>query len=260
MNAIVKPSLQVAWRVNGMLIDCERADIYHSVVVYVKAPYEMSDNAVANALIQYGTVVNIRRQHHLFDDNIENGVRSLLIKHIKKPIPSFVRVGNFNLPVRHRGQEKTCKICQKPGHMARDCDQRGRCFICGSKDHRADAHDKPTDIKNMRPIEEVLRDTSDEENERNGEKSEGKEEEEEEEGGGREEEEQDDDEEEMVRETQSTNDEEVYTQIITEIANQKPVEVSQSQPTTSEEANGSGSIENTENNKGEGKGEEIGQR
>ena len=101
--------------VNGMLIDCERADIYHSVVVYVKAPYEMSDNVVANALIQYGTVANIRRQHHLFDDNIENGVRSLLIKHIKKPIPSFVRVGNFNLPVRHRGQEKTCKICQKPG-------------------------------------------------------------------------------------------------------------------------------------------------
>ena len=127
---------------NGMLIECERADVFNSIVVYVNAPYEMSVNVVANALMQYGTVANIRRQHHDSNNTIENGVRSLLIKHVKKPIPSFVKVGNFNLPVRHRGQQRTCKICQQSGHIARDCERRGRCFICGSQEHRTDIHEK----------------------------------------------------------------------------------------------------------------------
>ena len=44
----------------------------------------------------------------------ETGVRSVLTKNIKQLIPSYVRVGDFNLPVIHRGQQKTCKICNEP--------------------------------------------------------------------------------------------------------------------------------------------------
>ena len=124
----------------GMLMQCERANVQDSVVVYVKVPYEMEDNVVINALMNYGTVSNIRRQHHFFDEQIENGVRSLLIKNIKKPIPSYIRVGSYTLPVRHKGQEKTCRICHQPGHVARQCKHRGRCFICGEQGHRAEHH------------------------------------------------------------------------------------------------------------------------
>ena len=124
----------------GQLVQCERANIMNSVVVYVKAPYEMSDAAVVSALMQFGTATNIRRQVYDFDENVETGVRSVLLKNVKKPVPSFIRVGGFSLPVRHRGQEKTCKLCNQPGHFVRDCDLRGRCLVCGSRNHQAAWH------------------------------------------------------------------------------------------------------------------------
>ena len=79
----------------------------------------MTDEVVWNALMQFGTVVNLRRQIHNFDERVEKEVRSLLIKNIKKPIPYFVRVGGFSLPVRYKGQQKTCKISDQTGHFAR---------------------------------------------------------------------------------------------------------------------------------------------
>ena len=79
---------QEVFFVKKMLIQCERANVQNSAVVYVKAPYEMSDTVVTSALMQYGTVTNIRRQAYDFDKEVQTGVRSLLIKNIKKPIPS----------------------------------------------------------------------------------------------------------------------------------------------------------------------------
>ena len=110
--------------VNGItlhntFVQCERANIQNSAVIYIKAPFEMTDQVVTSALTMYGTVENIRRQFHQFDSNIETGVRSCLIKNLKKPIPSYIKVGGFSLPVRYRGQQKTCKICAATSHMAR---------------------------------------------------------------------------------------------------------------------------------------------
>lgn len=135
-----------------VLLQCERANVLNSTVVYVKAPYEMADNVVTTALSYYGTVTNIRRQVHDFDEAIETGVRSLLIKNLMRPIPSFLKIGGFTLPVRHRGQQKTCKICNEPDHFARDCPNRGRCFVCGSNQHRASLHDEEDDTQQQRPI------------------------------------------------------------------------------------------------------------
>ena len=78
----------------------------------------MDDRTIINVLMQYGTVVNIRRQYHAFDKNIETGVRSCLVKNLKKQIPSFVRVGGYSLSVRYRGQEKNCKVCDQVGHFS----------------------------------------------------------------------------------------------------------------------------------------------
>ena len=56
-------------------------------------------------------------------------------------------MGFFSLPVRYRGQEKTCKICNQPGHFARDCEKRGKCFVCGSMNHRAYWHEENPEDK-----------------------------------------------------------------------------------------------------------------
>ena len=53
-------------------------------------------------------------------------------------------MGSFTLPVRYRGQQKTCKVCEATDHMARDCPYRGRCFVCGSYQHQAAWHEKNT--------------------------------------------------------------------------------------------------------------------
>lgn len=133
---------QYGFYLQETIVQCERTNIQNSAVVYVKAPFEMEDQVVVNALMFYGTVVNLKRQFHTFNNNIETGVRSCMVKHIKKPIPSFLKVGGFSLPARYRGQEKTCKICEKTGHFARDCPTKGRCFICGSYEHRAYWHER----------------------------------------------------------------------------------------------------------------------
>ena len=78
----------------------------------------MADNVVMTALSSFGTVANIRRQTHVFDDTIETGVQSLLIKSLKLPIPSFLKIGGFTLPIRHQGQQKTCKICTETDHFS----------------------------------------------------------------------------------------------------------------------------------------------
>ena len=123
------------------LIQCEKVSVLNSAVIYIKVPYEMTDEVVINALMQYGMVTNIRRQVYDFDHMIETGVRSCLMKNIKKLIPSFIKVGAFSLPVNYKGQQKTCKICNETQHFARDCPNRGRCFVCGSPNHRAAWHD-----------------------------------------------------------------------------------------------------------------------
>ena len=150
--------------ISGMLLQCERANIFNSVVAYVKAPYEMTDVVVQNALMEYGTVINVRRQFHTFDSEVENGVRSMLIRNIKKPIPSFIRIGSFNLPVRHKGQQKTCRLCQQPGHVARDCQSKGRCFVCGDSNHRADHHNTQTTRNTLTVEEGPAQDTDSEDN------------------------------------------------------------------------------------------------
>ena len=143
----------------NVLIQCERTNFQNSAVIYVKAPHEMADKVVWNALMQFGTVVNLRRQIHNFDDRAEIGVHSLLIKNIKKPIRSFVRVGDFSLPVRYRGQQKSCKICDQTGHFARDCPSRRRCFVCGSDDHHTVWHDRERDDEEIQTPILVIRDS-----------------------------------------------------------------------------------------------------
>lgn len=40
---------------------------------------------------------------------------------LETPIPSYVNLGEYHVTVRYNGQTPTCRECDKPGHMGRDC-------------------------------------------------------------------------------------------------------------------------------------------
>lgn len=55
---------------------------------------------------------------------------------LKSPIPSFVQIGGYEAKILYRGQEKTCRICGRVGHMSKNCPEI-RCFSCQGFNHVA---------------------------------------------------------------------------------------------------------------------------
>ena len=93
-------------------------------------PIWITDGVVTSALSAYGSVkgsirhgrVQIREGHH-----IASGVRFATFALAPgKSIPSYVRSadGRGVFRVFYTGQPSTCRICDLPGHMAKDCQKR----------------------------------------------------------------------------------------------------------------------------------------
>ena len=53
---------------------------------------------------------------------------------IHTDIPSFLRFGKFLLRVFYEGQPRTCRRCNSPDHLAKDC-KNTFCFNCDSIGH-----------------------------------------------------------------------------------------------------------------------------
>ena len=53
----------------------------------------------------------------------------------KKPMPSFLRLGQVQIHLRYEGQTITCRQCNKPGHMANDCHVNQFWFNCDGPVH-----------------------------------------------------------------------------------------------------------------------------
>ena len=53
----------------------------------------------------------------------------------KQAIPRTLEVDGYNCKVSYYGQAKECDICQKTGHIAKDCPFRGKCLRCGQACH-----------------------------------------------------------------------------------------------------------------------------
>ena len=93
-------------------------------------PVWVSDGAVEAALSQYGTVQGAIRHGRLkIRDGvfIATGVRFATFKlGTNKTVPSYVksRDGKRNFRVYHADQTTTCRLCNKPGHIAKDCPEK----------------------------------------------------------------------------------------------------------------------------------------
>ena len=67
--------------------------------------------------------------------HVETGVPTVRMT-IDKSLPSFLRFGRRLVRVDHEGQLPTCRKCNHPGHVAKDCTEK-ICFNCEEHGHEA---------------------------------------------------------------------------------------------------------------------------
>ena len=122
--------IQIAGRTLAVQ-DTKRSLMY--VAVY-DAPFELEDGALEKILSKYGQVKGIRRQWFK-DSGIQTGIRTVRMR-VDSPIPSYIRVGTMVISTKYTGQSKTCRKCDSPDHLARNCFVT-RCNNCDQLDHKA---------------------------------------------------------------------------------------------------------------------------
>ena len=126
-------------------------------IVYVAvfgAPYELPDSALHKRLAPFGTVKFTRRSKHQNYPALDNGTRVFGMV-LSKSIPSFLRFGRVLVRVRHDNQTPTCRKCNLPdhiakdcpntfcyncertGHMFKECSEQDFCCVCREQGHRA---------------------------------------------------------------------------------------------------------------------------
>ena len=87
----------------------------------------------AQSLQKYGRVYSQRRGKIQSHPSVCNGLSHIRMD-IHTDIPSFLRFGKFLLRVFYEGQSETCRRCNSPDHVAKDC-KNTFCFNCHSIGH-----------------------------------------------------------------------------------------------------------------------------
>ena len=142
------------------LIICKRISVVHpasrrlTFVNVYDAPYELPDSAIEERLKPYGRIYSHCRGKCQGYPDVFNGVRHLRMA-LDDDIPCFLRFGRFQVRVKYENQPKTCRKCNSPdhlakectavvcfncdgtGHLSRSCPDGMRCCICKSKEHVA---------------------------------------------------------------------------------------------------------------------------
>ena len=98
------------------------------------APCELPDDAIKDRLSAYGQVQRVHRRTYS-GYHVETGVRTTRMI-IDRPVPSFLRFGRRLVRVFHEGQDATCRRCNSPGHVAKECREK-ICFNCEEHGHEA---------------------------------------------------------------------------------------------------------------------------
>ena len=133
--------LRATWIMRGRVITIAPASEAVTYVTVLQSPCELPDAPITTQLSYYGKVLGIRRGHWQAHPEWENGNRHVRMV-LEKPIPSYLKVGPYQLVIKYNGQTETCRRCGSAGHKAAQCTNY-TCFNCGQYGHRESACPQP---------------------------------------------------------------------------------------------------------------------
>ena len=115
-------------------------------------PFEAKNELLARALNKFGEVKDVFNRCWLHLNGVADGVRVVSMVR-NQAIPRNLDVEGFRVKVSYYGQAVECDICERLGHVARDCPLKGKCLWCHQPGHlarecvnpRADSSDIPDD-------------------------------------------------------------------------------------------------------------------
>ena len=104
-----------------------------NVLIY-NYPVEGTEEPIRRKLAAYGTVESVAFRHWPHLPNISDGVRVVRMVR-REAIPRHLTIGDFQVKISYAGQQQVCDLCAAPGHIARVCPLKGKCFQCGLEGH-----------------------------------------------------------------------------------------------------------------------------
>ena len=88
-------------------------------------PHSYNLEFVKRRFREFGNVLSMRwEKYHVVEDEVLFPVLSTWLicrMTLDNPIPSYVTVGEYRVYVKYHGQTPTCKFCDQPDHMGREC-------------------------------------------------------------------------------------------------------------------------------------------
>ena len=104
-----------------------------NVLVY-NYPVEGPEDPIRRALGAYGVIEEVKFRHWTHMPTVGDGVR--IVRMVRREaIPRHMTIGEVRVKIAYVGQQQVCDLCDAPGHIARNCPFRNKCFRCGLEGH-----------------------------------------------------------------------------------------------------------------------------
>ena len=104
-----------------------------NVLVY-NYPVEGPEDPIRRALGAYGVIEEVKFRHWAHMPTVGDGVR--IVRMVRREaIPRHMTIGEVRVKIAYVGQQQVCDLCDAPGHIARNCPFRNKCFRCGLEGH-----------------------------------------------------------------------------------------------------------------------------
>lgn len=104
-----------------------------NVLVY-NYPVEGPEDPIRRALGAYGVIEEVKFRHWPHLPTVGDGVR--IVRMVRRiAIPWHMHIGEVRVKIAYVGQQQVCDLCDAPGHIARNCPYRNKCFQCGQEGH-----------------------------------------------------------------------------------------------------------------------------
>ena len=104
-----------------------------NVLIYNYA-VEGPEDPIRRALGAYGVIEEVKFRHWVHMPTVGDGVR--IVRMVRREaILRHMSIGEVRVKIAYVGQQQVCNLCDAPGHIARNCPYRNKCFQCGLEGH-----------------------------------------------------------------------------------------------------------------------------